>query len=139
MMTPEVIAHLHASAFEGQGRAWSIEEFATLLESTHTVHVGDDRCFALGRVIVDEAELLTIATAPTYRRRGLACAALSAFEHAAHARGAAQVFLEVSEDNPAAHRLYVSAGYDQTARRAGYYHMPDGRTVDALILRKSLL
>ena len=133
------MARLHARAFEGQGRAWTAKEFATLLESPHVFAIGGTECFALGRVIVDEAELLTIATDPARRRSGLARAALFAFEDAAHVKGAAQVFLEVSADNRVAQGLYLSAGYAQTARRAGYYHRPDGQAVDALILRKHLL
>lgn len=137
-MTPEVMARLHARAFRGQGRAWSADEFTTLLESSHVFAVAGAECFALARVIVDEAELLTIATDPARRRAGLARATLLSLEGAAHARGAAQIFLEVAADNVAAQGLYRSAGYEPSARRSGYYHRPDGTVVDALILRKPL-
>lgn len=137
-MTAKEMAALHARAFAGQGRAWTADEFATLLESPHVLAVGGADCFALGRVIVDEAELLTIATDPACRRSGRARATLATFEAEIRARGAVQVFLEVSEDNLAAQWLYLSAGYVQTARRTGYYHLPNGQTVDALILRKML-
>lgn len=133
------MAALHGCAFAGQGRAWTVQEFVDLLQSSHVFVVGDARGFAFGRVIVDEVELLTIATDPKLHRRGLARANLRAYEVAAKSRGAVHSFLEVAQDNAAALALYLAEGYEQTARRVGYYHRSDGERVDALILRKSML
>ncbi|PKQ12235.1 MAG: ribosomal-protein-alanine acetyltransferase [Alphaproteobacteria bacterium HGW-Alphaproteobacteria-1] len=133
-MTPETLATVHARAFAGQGRAWSAAEFAALMASPLVFVTGDTRGFALGRVIADEAELLTLATDPGHRRQGHARACLSAFAAEASARGADTAFLEVAEDNAAALALYDGAGFTQTARRAGYY--PGGRA--AVVMRKSL-
>ena len=138
MMTPDQMAHLHARAFAGQGRAWSAQEFAGLLDSPHVFVVGDTRSFACGRVVADEAELLTIATDPDHRGRALGRACLAGFEAEIRARGAGRAFLEVAEDNIAAVTLYLSAGYAEIARREGYYHTPDGRSVAALVLQKTL-
>ena len=110
-------------------------EFAGLLESPLVFAVGDARAFALGRVIADEAELLTLACDPAYRRKGLGRARLAGFEAEARARGAVTAFLEVAADNLPAHALYEAADYAEVARRAGYYALG---TVDALILRKAL-
>ncbi|MGX0901483.1 ribosomal-protein-alanine N-acetyltransferase [Roseovarius sp. MBR-79] len=133
-MTPEALADTHARAFAGQGRAWSAAEFAALLASPHVFVSGDARGFALGRVIADEAELLTLATDPGHRRQGHARACLCAFAAEARARGAETAFLEVAEDNAAALALYAGAGFAQTARREGYY--PGGRT--AVVMQKHL-
>lgn len=137
-MTPEALATCHARAFAGAGRAWSAEEFATLLDSAFVFISGDARAFVLGRVIADEAEVLTLATDPGHRRNGLARACLSAFEVVARARGATMAFLEVAEDNPPALALYDAAGYRESARRTGYYARSQGPKVDALILQKTL-
>ena len=137
MMTPEDMARLHARAFDGQGRAWSAAEFAALLDSPHVVAVGDRRAFALGRIIADEAELLTLATDPDLQRQGLGRACLRQYETEAVARGAVSFFLEVAEDNHAARALYRRAGYREMARRTGYYHRGGAPAVDALTLRKS--
>ena len=137
-MTSEQMAHLHASAFANQGRAWSKHEFKSLLENPHCFYVGDNHSFAIGRAIADQAELLTLATDPDHQRVGLARLRLNEFEQEAIKRGAACVLLEVAYENSAALALYMGAGYNETAQRKGYYKLPDGRRSDALILQKIL-
>lgn len=132
------LAGLHARAFAGQSRAWEAGEFAALLDSATVFALGGPRAFALGRVIADEAELLTLATDPACRRQGLARACLAGFEDEARRRGATQAFLEVAETNGAALALYLSAGYRLGARRDGYYRMADGTRADALVLTRAL-
>ncbi len=138
-MAPEEMAHLHVRAFEGQGRAWSAEEFARLLASKHVFAVANSGAFAVGRVIADEAELLTLATDPDRWRQGLGRACLRDYASEAKRRGAASSFLEVAADNAAGLALYLDEGYGQVACRAGYYRRSDGRQVDALILQKNTL
>lgn len=138
-MTPEDMADLHARAFAGLGRAWSAAEFSDLLSSPLVFAVGDLRGFALGRVIADEAEVLTIATDPQARRQGIARACLGTFHATATKHGARSVFLEVADDNTAAKGLYNVAGYSQTAVRKGYYTRPNQTAVDALVLRCDLV
>jgi ribosomal-protein-alanine N-acetyltransferase len=132
----KALARLHADAFAGQSRAWQAAEFAALLDSPHVFAMGEPRAFALGRVIADEAELLTLATDPASRRQGRARACLAAFEHEARRRGAERAFLEVAASNGAAVALYLSEGYAQSARRKAYYRLEDGRRDDALVLSK---
>jgi ribosomal-protein-alanine N-acetyltransferase len=136
-MTPEALAALHAEAFSST-RTWSAEEFRDLLEQPGTILTGDDRAFALLRVTLDEAEVLTVATAPVHRRKGLARAALAQAEQVAKAAGATVIFLEVAEDNHAARVLYTQAGYAQIGRRPGYYLPKDAAPVAALVLHKQL-
>lgn len=136
-MTPETLADLHGKAFSAT-RSWSRSEFAALLAQPGTLLTGNNNCFALLRVTLDEAEVLTIATDPTYRRQGLARAALQEAEAQARTMGATQVFLEVAEDNIAAQALYAQGGYTQVGRRPGYYIPQNGPPVAALVLRKSL-
>jgi ribosomal-protein-alanine N-acetyltransferase len=137
-MTPEALAHIHALAFSST-RAWSAAEFRDLLDQRGMILTGDDRAFALLRVTLDEAEVLTIATAPEHRRKGLARAVLAQAETAVQALGAAVIFLEVAEDNDAARALYAQAGYAQIGRRPGYYLPKDAAPVAALVLRKALV
>lgn len=136
-MTPEALATLHGAAFQSP-RPWTEAEFADLLQSPHVFVVGEPRAFALGRVIADEVELLTIATDPAHRRHGLGAAQLAAFHTRAAQRGAVRAFLEVAADNSAAIALYLSAGYAQDGHRPGYYRLPGGERVDALLMSRAL-
>lgn len=137
-MTPEDMARTHARAFGDTSRGWSAQEIADLLQSPLVFALGDARAFALGRAIAGEAELLTLATDPEYRRKGLARACLVAFEAGAQARGARTAFLEVAADNAEARALYDRAGYGLIARRKGYYARSGTEPIDALILQKSI-
>ncbi len=93
--------------------------------------------FALGRVILDEAELLTLAIDPACQRKGLGSECLAAFEAEAARRGAVHLHLEVADANSPARALYRSAGWRDTGRRKGYYRTPDAR-IDAILMSKPL-
>jgi ribosomal-protein-alanine N-acetyltransferase len=120
-MTPSDMARAHAAGF-GPGRPWTEREFRDLLDSPGTLALGDARCFALGRVIADEAELLTIATDPAHRRQGLARQVMADWHAAAAARGAVRGLLEVAADNGSARALYTACGYTPCGQRPGAGH-----------------
>ena len=136
-VTPDLLAATHAAA-NTVDRPWTAAAFAALVARPGVIVTGTAQSFALVRVILDEAEILTIATDPACQRQGLARAALHAAEDAARARGAVTMFLEVAEDNSAARALYAAAGYGPMGRRGAYYHRTDRPAVAALTLRKPL-
>ncbi len=136
-MTPADLARLHALAFVVP-RPWSAGEFAGLTARADTILIGDGDGFLLGRVIADEAELLTLAVAPEARRRGIGAALVGAFLARSAERGAATAFLEVAADNAAAIALYSAAGFARTGLRKGYFRHPEGRPIDALIMARAL-
>ncbi len=136
-MSPADVAALHAAGFTTP-RPWSAAEIAGLLELPGVFLVGDARGFALGRAVLDEAELLTLVVAPAARRQGLGRALLAGFEAEARARGAGRAFLEVAADNGAALALYRQEGWSEDGRRRGYYRTPEGTQVDALLLSRRL-
>lgn len=138
-MTPATLAQLHALCFQSPP-PWSAQSFTALLDSPHVFLIADpgQRAFILGRVIVDEAELLTLATAPEARRSGLARALIIEFDTQALARGATTAFLEVAEDNAPARALYAATGWVQNGRRPGYYVRENKSSVAAMSLCKSL-
>ncbi len=137
-MTPEVLAQVHAAAFT-QSRPWSAVEFAELLDSKGVILGGDARSFVLGRLIADEAEVLTIATAPEFQRQGLAQTCLAAFIDALQKQQAQSVFLEVAADNIAAKELYANNNFENVGIRPNYYNRPDGTKVAAAVLRRTLV
>lgn len=136
-MSPADMAALHAVGF-AHARPWSRTEFAELLAHPGCFVTGSVDCFALVRVVLDEAELLTIATHPTRLRQGLARACMAGWQTTAHVRGATRAFLEVAADNAPAIALYLSGGFETCGTRAGYYRRKDARTVDALVMARTL-
>ena len=137
-MTPEALAALHAAAFT-HPRPWSAAEFAALLAGPGVFLLTEGtEGLLMGRALAGEAELLTIAVAPSARRRGLGARLVGRFLDAAAARGADRAFLEVAADNVAAQALYASAGFAPAGRRRGYYRDAAGAAVDALVLSRAL-
>lgn len=80
----------------------------------------------------DTADVMTLAVRAGRRRRGIGAALLDELLAEAARRGLREVLLEVRADNEPALRLYARAGFEQVARRRGYY--PDG--TDGLVLRR---
>ena len=77
--------------------------------------------YALGWWVVDELQLLSIATHPQARRRGAARRLLEALSAAARAAGGQRVSLEVARSNVPAVRLYESSGFRVFNVRKRYY------------------
>ena len=138
MTEADALSQRHATAFADTMRPWSPAEFTDLLDAPHTHLIDTGHAFALTRIVADEAELLTLATDPAHRRKGMARALLRALENHAREAGATTLFLEVSANNTPAIALYDAAGYQTTSRRPKYYQSPTGMRVDALILTKAL-
>ncbi|WP_203310364.1 MULTISPECIES: GNAT family N-acetyltransferase [Sphingomonas] len=93
--------------------------------------------FALVRTVADEAELLLLAVAPPYRRRGVAGALLRAVIAEAGGAGIADLHLEVRAGNEAV-RLYEQNGFAKVGERRGYYRGRNGETFDAHTYRRAL-
>lgn len=72
----------------------------------------------------DEAEILTVAVSPAFRRHGAGRALMLVLLRDARSRGAAHVYLEYRASNEAARSLYASLGFTETGRRRNYYSRP---------------
>lgn len=131
------LAGLHAKAFDAP---WDASALGDLLRQAGVFGLGvgalgvDAAGFILCRVAADEAEILTLATAPGSRRQGLGLLLVEAAAETASAQGASRLFLEVAEDNAAARALYARAGFLEVGRRRGYYARPGGPPINALVL-----
>ncbi len=136
-MIPAALAAIHEACFITP-RPWTAAEFADLLRNPKVYLHCESDGFVLGRVVLDEAELLTLAVSPGRRRQGAGQRLVAAFLQDAQGAGARRAFLEVSVENDAAARLYLAAGFSETGRRKGYFHTPEGRAVDALVLCRNL-
>lgn len=132
-------AALHGASFH---RGWSEGEFERLLLDRNVVaHRATMRGalvgFILSRLVLDEAEILSVVVASARRGRGLARQLLETNLRRLAARGARSVFLEVDEGNLSARRLYRRAGFRDIGRRESYY--PAAGNSAALILRRDLV
>ena len=82
-----------------------------------------------------EADVMNLAVAPEYRRKGIGRSLMQALTGFLCTQGIESLFLEVRASNEAAIALYNEFGFSMVGRRKKYYVNP---TEDALILRKEL-
>lgn len=135
----ETLAATEAEVFPDD--AWSVEswwaELAERPRREYVVAVG--RGEVLGYAGLDHAgdvaDVMTIATTPAARGRGVGRRLLEELLARAAARGADAVLLEVRADNAAALALYERLGFAVISVRRRYYQ-PEG--VDALVMRRLL-
>ena len=136
-MTPAEMAQLHRAEPTGQ-RAWSEAEFSAMLSASNALSVTCDAGFAVGQVILDEAELFLIMTKPEHRNQGVGHRILATFEQQAFQNAVGRIILEVADTNTAARALYCANGYQRIAVRKNYYTVPDGSHGDAIVMEKHL-
>lgn len=65
--------------------------------------------------------IANVAVHPDYRRRGIARLLTKAALERVRAKGADSIWLQVRQNNPAAHSLYSSMGFKEKARRTSWY------------------
>jgi [ribosomal protein S18]-alanine N-acetyltransferase len=130
------IAAIHGASFQ---RGWGEDEIHRLLVErnviAHRVMIGRTLVgFILSRIAAGEAEILSVAIAPAWRRRRLARPLLDLHLRRLAGFGVRSVFLEVDQRNTPARRLYRRAGFHEVGLRQGYYQ----GGVAALVLRRDL-
>jgi ribosomal-protein-alanine N-acetyltransferase len=137
------LAALHSASF---ARGWSTAEVAALL-AQHNVLAERLRAsaqrdafdgFALSRMAVDEAEILSVAVAQRWRGRGGSVPLLSRHLGRLLAFGVRRVVLEVDADNQPALGLYARFGFEEVGRREAYYPRPGGGFGTALVMARAL-
>lgn len=91
--------------------------------------------YIVARLVADEGEILNLAVAAPYQRRGVGRDLVRAVLGRLGAGGARSVYLEVRESNAGARRLYEGLGFRVVGKRNGYYRRP---TEAALLLRAAI-
>ena len=122
------------------GDPWAESSFREALESPWTFglivdHVELPVGYLVGRDVAGSGEILNLAVAPEFRRRGIGGELLEEGLAAFRDRHANEVFLEVRESNHSAQALYLARGFRPVGQRAAYYRNP---REDALVLRLAL-
>ena len=85
------------------------------------------------QAVMGEADMMNLAVAPQYRRRGVADGLVKALIACLKDQQVYSLSLEVRASNEPAIALYHKLGFEQVGCRPGYYSKPKE---DALILRK---
>lgn len=115
------------------------EEFAGI-PTTRFISVAEDGSTIVGYCGVFlpapgvEADVLTVAVLPAYRRQGIAREFMRQIEQWCIEREASALMLEVEISNEAAIKLYESLGFKKISVRMNYY----GPGKDAHVMRKEL-
>ena len=118
---------------------WSVESLELMLgeQAMGLVALEDGRL--LGYVgmmcVLDEGQIINVATHPDARRRGVGRSLMIAIEQSAKERGIVFLSLEVRESNAAARSLYSSLGWVECGIRKNFYSKP---TENACIMTKSI-
>ncbi|SCY46342.1 GNAT family N-acetyltransferase [Microvirga guangxiensis] len=136
------LAAIHGASF---AQPWSTLEFERLLGERGVVGDGvflgsatKPSGFVLSRIVLDEAEILTVAIAPDARGKGYSIPLLERHLDELSRRAVRNVYLEVEEGNDPALALYRRFGFEETGRREGYYQKADGTRVAALTMTLGL-
>ena len=121
---------------------WSEEALLYMCTSpnTHAVAVIEresGRLAAYGgcEYVLDEANIVNVATHPDFRRRGCAEALIGKMEEFLVSREVTDVFLEVRVSNAPARTLYEKLGFVAVGIRKNYYRFP---AEDAVVMKKTL-
>ncbi len=122
------------------GDPWSEASFREALTSSWTFvlvaqTVRGVAGYLVGREAAGTGEVLNLAVAPEFRRRGIGDALLQAGLAAFRRTPVDEVFLEVRESNTSARALYARHGFRPVGQRSAYYRNPKE---DALVLRLEL-
>lgn len=131
-LTPSDLEGILAVQVASPGAAaWTRADYASLLDDETTVGLlAEDRVegravgFVLARMVSEEMEILNLAVAAAYRRRGIGRRLLVKLLARARGPDIGQCWLEVRASNRAARDFYRSLGFVETFRRLGYYRHP---------------
>lgn len=136
------LAAVHHAAFP-PGEAWSTHQFKELLTQDSIVaraivQEGDIVSAMLIQIAADQAEILTLMTAPDHRRSGYAAQLLALTEKELTPRRIETWLLDVAADNAPAINFYQRNGFSTDGRRRGYYKRIDGKRVDAILMSRPM-
>ena len=136
LLDAQAMAALHHMCFE---MPWSVDAIEAFLATDQAFVIGAPvQAFILVRTTLDEAEILTLAVAPSMQRGGLASRLLAHSVAVLAKQSVRRLFLEVAYDNHGACALYLKFGFVQVGTRKGYYKRQNGPAMDAMILSFSV-
>jgi len=134
-MRPDDLAAVHTLECASQPDPWSRQHFADELANpvaaVDLYWCGNELAgYLCTWLIAGELQIQNLATAPRFRRRGIAARLLGEVIARSRGGGLTSICLEVRAGNAAAIALYERFGFIADGRRRAYY--PDGE--DALLM-----
>jgi len=134
------MGRLHMRCFD---QPWSAVSFRGMLLDPTILSLGIEidghlAAFIVAQTVAGEADILTVATSPDHRRKGLAATLIRALIARLGERGIARVTLDVAEDNAPARALYTAEGFSEDGRRPRYYTAARDIPVDAILMSRKL-
>jgi ribosomal-protein-alanine N-acetyltransferase len=134
------MSQLHMRCFDDP---WSAVSFRGLLLDTSILTLGVELegrlvAFAMAQTIAGESDILTVATAPEQRRKGLGATLIRALINRLGERGVSRITLDVAEDNAPARALYSGFGFTEDGRRPRYYTAGRDVPVDAVLMSRKM-
>lgn len=138
----EALSGLHAPLFD---QPWDSATFSQLLShpgaTSFLARAGDPPevvGFILGRLVADEAEILSLGVKKEWQRLGIGRRLVEALARAAKKADVHRLYLEVSVNNGPALLLYKRLGFEECGRRKGYYEHMGAPAEDAINLSRAL-
>jgi ribosomal-protein-alanine N-acetyltransferase len=120
---------------------WTPGNFTDSLNAGYSCWVYEFGSIMVGYAVLmlgaGEAHVLNIAIAQDWQRQGLGRRLLQHLIKVAREYHAEMMFLEVRPSNIGALRLYEDIGFNEIAKRRGYYPAHDGRE-DAILMGLAL-
>ena len=116
----QIMAVMHVAFDPAHGEAWTRAQVGDALGFPNTFYLlapspdgtAATAGFALIRYVLDEQELLLLAVRPEWRGRGIGGQLLARWCSAAREIGAARLFLEMRDGNPA-EQLYRKFAFEE--------------------------
>ena len=135
-MDSEYLAKMHRNCF---GDYWNADDFRSMLSKDvfwgfvckKDVYQG----FILCKTVCSEIEIITFCVLPEFRNLGVGKTLIREIDAYAFTNHAHQIFLEVSENNTVARKIYKDFGYKEISRRTGYYQIECCQK-DAIVMQK---
>ncbi len=136
----DTLTEIHAECFPRYWNRQAFTDFFTVKDTFAFLVEENKKAIAMMvyRVTFDQADVLTVAVLPAWRRQGIAKMLVEGMLDKCKKLGAKKLFLEVEVGNDSAIKLYENMGFTHISRRKLYYQQLDGSLTDALVMAKKI-
>ncbi len=132
-----LIAELEKQTFSHPWSESSLNMFFETESALYAICLADGELasYCTMMLVLDEVQIINVATAEKYKRQGYAEAVIELTLEEARRRGISSISLEVRESNAPAIALYEKFGFFEAGKRKDFYTDP---RENALVMIKSL-